>query len=312
VDELWATATDTEYGTTSERFAYYRCPDCDCLSIHPLPADRLDEIYPPTYYSFTSGGGAGGTGVTDRVKARLDARSFRRATALIAGERPRILDVGGGDGAISEAFVHASSGRARATVVDIDPESIEAAKGRGLDGVASRFEDFETEERFDLILMLNLVEHVADPIPLLRRAGELLEVGGLVWLQTPNFRSLDARLFRHRNWAGYHCPRHWVIFSEDGLRRGLSSAGLEPVRFSRTQGGAFWAASLLGLRRARGAQSGAGLPKPLVRSPAFGPLAAAGAAFDLATRRVRAVSQVAVLARPSTRAPVEPRVPRAM
>ena len=297
MEELWATATDTEYGTTSERFSYYRCPDCDCLSIHPLPADRLDQIYPSTYYSFASGGGAGGAGITDRVKAWLDARSYRRATELIAGERPRILDVGGGDGAISEVLVHASGGRASATVVDIDPESVEAARARGLDGVASRFEDFETDARFDLILMLNLVEHVAHPIPLLRKAGELLEVGGLVWLQTPNFRSLDARLFRHRNWAGYHCPRHWVIFSEEGLRRGLSSAGLEPVRFSRTQGGAFWAASLLGLRRARQPPAGPGLPKPLVSYRSFGPLAAAGAGFDLMTRWVRPVAQIAVLAR---------------
>ncbi len=297
--ERWATATDTEYGTTSERFAYYRCPDCDCLSIHPLPADRLEQIYPPTYYSFASGGGTGGGTATERVKAWLDARAYRRATELIDCERTRILDVGGGDGAIAAAFVRASGGRASATVVDIDPQSIDAARRRGLDGTASRFEDFETEERFDLVLMLNLVEHVADPLALLRKAGSLLEPGGLVWLQTPNFRSLDARLFRHRNWAGYHCPRHWVIFSEDGLRRGLSSAGLEPVRFSRTQGGAFWAASLLGLRRARRPRSGSELPRPLVRYRAFGPLAAAGAGFDLMTRRIRSVSQVVVLARTS-------------
>ncbi len=111
----------------------------------------------------------------------------------------------------------------------------------------------------------------------MEKARALLAPGGLVWLQTPNFRSLDASLFRHRNWAGYHCPRHWAIFSEDGLRRALSSSGLEPVRFSRTQGGAFWAASILGLRRARRPPAGAELPKPLVRYRAFGPLAAAGA-----------------------------------
>jgi hypothetical protein len=66
---------------------------------------------------------------------------------------------------------------------------------------------------------------------------------------------------------------------------------------------------VLGLRRARlmkrgelpwAAPAEAGrareLPKPLVRSRGFAPLAAAGTAFDLATRRVRQVSQVVVLA----------------
>ncbi len=197
--------------------------------------------------------------------------------------------------------MRASGGRAAATVVDIDPESIEAAKARGLEGFAGRFENFDTDERFDLILMLNLIEHVADPLATLRKATALLARGGVVWLQTPNFRSLDARIFRHRNWAGYHCPRHWVIFSEAGLRRVLSAAGLEPARFDRTQGGAFWAASLLGLRRVRQSPSRAGLPKPLVRYRAFMPLAATGAAFDLATNWARPVSQVAVLARAAPR-----------
>jgi SAM-dependent methyltransferase len=270
---------------------------CDCLSIDPLPADCLDQIYPPTYYSFASGASGGHRLLTGLVKGWLDGRSFRDAAGLIPSHAPRILDVGGGDGAISAAFVRASGGRASATVVDIDPDSIDAAKERGLGGVACRFEDFETEDRFDLILMLNLVEHVADPVDLMRKARGLLEVGGLVWIQTPNFRSLDARLFRHRNWAGYHCPRHWVIFSENGLRQALTSAGLEPIRFSRTQGGAFWAASLLGLRRARRPPPGPELPRPLVRNPAFGPLAAVGAGFDMLTRRWRAVSQVAVLAK---------------
>jgi SAM-dependent methyltransferase len=184
-------------------------------------------------------------------------------------------------------------------VVDIDPDSIEAARRRGLDGVACTFEEFESEQRYDIVLMLNLIEHVADPLGALRKAAALLAPGGVVWLQTPNFRSLDARIFRHRNWAGYHCPRHWVIFSERGLRAALAAAGLEPARFERTQGGAFWAASLIGLRRARRPPTGPGLPKPLVRYRAFLPLAAAGAAFDFATRRARPVSQVTVLARAS-------------
>jgi SAM-dependent methyltransferase len=182
------------------------------------------------------------------------------------------------------------------------------ARSRGLDGFVGRIEDFETDRRFDLVLMLNLIEHVDDPIGVLSRAGELVAPGGLIWLQTPNFRALDGRLFRHRNWAGYHCPRHWAIFSEIGLRRALGRTGLAPAVFQRTQGGGFWAQSLLGLWRDRRArrgerlagtpdQSGEGLPKPLIRYRGFAPLAAAGTAFDIATRPVRQVSQVVVMAR---------------
>jgi len=243
------------------------------------------------------------------VKRRLDLRGYRRVAARLDADAPRILDVGGGTGEISGAFVR-SGGAASAFVVDPDPASIEAARAGGLDGFAGTFEDFETEERFDLVLMLNLIEHVADPRAVLAKAAGLLAPGGLIWLQTPNFRSLDSRLFRRRNWAGYHCPRHWAIFSETGLRRLLGRARLEPVELRRTQGGGFWAQSVLGLRRERAmrrgqlpppwadAPGGSSLPEPLVRYRAFPPLAGAFAALDMGTRAVRQVSQVAVLARP--------------
>jgi SAM-dependent methyltransferase len=311
LSELWATATDVEYGTTDERFSYYLCGDCDCLSIDPLPSGRLDEIYPPTYYSFAEAGSGHSPGLVERVKSRLDLRAYRRAVGALRAPAPRILDVGGGDGQISELFVR-EGGAASSFVVDPDPDSIEAARARGLDGFAGTIEEFETDDRFDLVLMLNLIEHVADPVGVLETAATLLAPGGLIWLQTPNFRSLDATLFRRRNWAGYHCPRHWAIFSEPGLRRALGRARLQAADFRRTQGGGFWAQSLLGLRRERlmrsggrpaawnRAPAGTSLPKPLVRYRSFSPLAALFTAFDMATRTVRPVSQVVVLARPSS------------
>jgi SAM-dependent methyltransferase len=214
--------------------------------------------------------------------------------------------VGGGVGEVSSLFVRQGTG-ATAHVVDPDERSIEVARSRGLEGFAGTIEEFDTDERFDLVLMLNLIEHVADPVAVMSRAAELVDENGVIWLQTPNFRALDGRLFRHRNWAGYHCPRHWAIFGEAGLRMALRRAGLEANSFRRTQGGGFWAQSLLGLRRARlmsrgvvpSAGEGNHYPKPLVRYRAFAPLAAIGTAFDLGTRRFRQVSQVVVMARRS-------------
>lgn len=232
-----------------------------------------------------------------RIKAALDARAFRRAVKDIGNPDLRILDVGGGTGEISSGFVAETGGRASATVVDIDPKSIEVARSRGLRGFAGRIEDFETEERFDLILMLNLIEHVADPMAVLASARDHLDPGGRLWLQTPNFRALDGRIFRHRNWAGYHCPRHWAIFGERGLRLALERAGLVPVRFERTQGGPFWAGSVLGLRRARRPPTVDDPPTPLVDSSFFTALAGLGAGFDFLTRGIREVSQIRVLAR---------------
>jgi hypothetical protein len=89
-----------------------------------------------------------------------------------------------------------------------------------------------------------------------------------------------------------------VLFSDDGLRAALDQAALDPIRLRRAQAGAFWAASLLGLPRARRPSPPVGPHvKPLVRYRSFLPLAAAGAAFDFATRRVRRTSQLVALVR---------------
>jgi len=294
--ELWASAVDVEYETTADRFEYWLCGRCDCLVIDPVPSDRLDEIYPPSYYSFAGASGpldAGRNPVT-RVKGMLDRINLRRALREVDTDRPAILDVGGGTGAICASLIEATGPGATGTVVDFDPGSAAVAEGRGLEAVTARFEDYEPERQFDLVLMLNLIEHVEDPIGVMRKAAGLLAPGGIVWIQTPNFRALDARVFRDRNWAGLHCPRHWVIFSADGLPRALGRAGLEVVRLRRTQGGAFWAASILGsLRRRRPGANG----RPLVNDPLFLPLAAGAAAFDICTGPLRQTSQVVCLAR---------------
>jgi SAM-dependent methyltransferase len=292
----WTSAVDVEYETTADRFDYWLCERCDCLIIDPVPRERLGEIYPSDYYSFAAGEDAltPDRSLVARAKMALDRRTFRRVLALAGTDAPNVLDVGGGTGEISAALIAAAGEEARGTVVDFDPESTAVAKRRGLDVATSRFEEFETDERFDVILMLNLVEHVDDPIATMRQAAELLAPGGVVWIQTPNFRALDARIYRRRNWAGLHCPRHWVIFSQDGLGRALARSGLAPVSLKPTQAGAFWAASLLGVLRHRepGRQG-----RPLVRDPLFLPLAAAGAGFDIATSPLRPASQVVCLAR---------------
>ena len=298
--ERWASAVDVEYETIADRFDYLLCGNCDLLAIDPVPSERLLEIYPPDYYSFAAGQVGDDrrpglvTTLVGRAKAALDRRTFRRVLELAGTRSPRILDVGGGTGEISAALIATADHGASATVVDFDPESTAAAARRGFEVATCRFEEFDTDARYDVILLLNLIEHVEDPVGTVRRAGELLTPDGVVWIQTPNFRALDARVFRHRNWAGFHCPRHWTIFSRLGLERALARTELEPLQLKPTQGGAFWAASILGAVRQR--HPGRGGPA-LVRDPLFAPLAAAGAAFDLVTSPLRPASQVVCVAR---------------
>ena len=56
------------------------------------------------------------------------------------------------------------------------------------------FEEFDPTESYDLIVMAWILEHVADPGDLVRRAGEWLAAGGEVHIVVPNAESLHRRV----------------------------------------------------------------------------------------------------------------------
>ena len=283
----WAVARDVEYQSTDDAFAYVHCRDCGALSIADAPRDRIAEIYPETYYSFS----AGAMSLAERVKQWLDRRMFKRMFARIKGDSLSALDVGGGTGwLLSQA--RAVEPRLRHTaVVDIDQQAREGAEKLGHVFHLGRVETFNGDRQYDLILLLNLIEHVEDPVAVLAKMRSLLAPGGKILAKTPNHDSLDARLFRHRSWGGYHCPRHWVIFTPESFERAVRKAGLRLDRIELTQGAPFWAVSILEWLSARG-WAKIDRDHPMCRHRLFGPLLATFAAIDLARKPFARTSQM--------------------
>lgn len=292
-NSLWAEARDLEYFTTPDTFRYYRCLDCDCLFIEPVPADRLAEIYPPNYYSFTGGRRS----LVDRVKEFLDRRLFRKILKNIPGETLSVLDVGGGTGWLV-GLARSVDSRIRFTqVVDIDPRAESRARAAGHEYFRGRIEDFKCQRRFDFVIMLNLIEHVADPVAVLRNIRGLLAPSAIVLVKTPNWKSLDASLYRHRNWGGFHCPRHFVLFTARGFRRIAAEAGLKVEHLSYTQGAPFWTWSLL-FALSRRKLIRIDRDRPVMLHP-LAPLAgAAFAALDFIRRPFCKTSQMFITLRP--------------
>jgi len=102
----------------------------------------------------------------------------------------RVLDIGCGGGILSEPLA-----RLGATVVGADPAipNIEAAKlhaaGQGLaiDYRATTAEALaDAGERFDVVLAMEVVEHVADLNLFVRRCAEMVKPGGLMVVATLN------------------------------------------------------------------------------------------------------------------------------
>lgn len=281
--EPWAVVHDVEYHTSDEAFGYARCTACSVVFLPDPPVDRLGEIYPSTYYAYAEDE----TSIVQRVKSRLDRRMFRRLLGDLPGSSIAALDVGGGDGWLLSTLRSVDPRVQRTVVVDLDEQAKARAVARGHESFCGRIEDYDDPGPFDIVLLLNLIEHVADPGEVLRRLAGLLSPNGVILVKTPNVDSLDARLFRHRDWGGYHCPRHWVLFDRESFVDLAARSGLRARTVSFTQGAPFWTVSVLAaLARRRIVRITP--EKPVFEHRLFAPLAAGFAAFDLVRTKVGA------------------------
>ena len=133
--------------------------------------------------------------------------------------------------------------------------------------------------------------NVADPVNVLRHLRSLVSHNGVVLVKTPNVDSLDARLFRHSNWGGYHCPRHWVLFTPQSFADAARGAGLTVRSWRYTQGAPFWAVSTLAWLDEMGVTS-INAQRPAWQHPLYAPFAAGFAAFDFLRRPISSLSQM--------------------
>ena len=283
----WATARDVEYASVPDSFDYVQCNGCGALSIVNPPVDRLGAIYPANYYSFSGNGRS----PVEAVKQWLDKRQFARLFGAIKGDSLSALDVGGGNGWLLSLARTVEPRLADTMVVDLDGAAEAAARAAGHDFHLGPVEGLQTDKRFDVIFMLNLIEHVADPEAVLMAMRGLLKPGGRIFVKTPNHDALDARLFRHSSWGGLHAPRHWVIFTPESFTACATRAGLAVESLSLTQGAPFWAVSVLE-RLGRAGLVKTGADRPMVAHPLFGPLTAAFAAFDMVRAPFSRTSQM--------------------
>jgi 2-polyprenyl-3-methyl-5-hydroxy-6-metoxy-1,4-benzoquinol methylase len=287
---LWSTAKDYEYFSVKEEFNYYNCNDCNTIFIYSIPVTQLKNIYPSNYYSFVNRG----NNAVIFLKEWLDKRFFKKILKQITGNYLQVLDIGGGTGWIPDVLKKTDKRVSFVQIVDIDPASKGIANAKGHAYFEGTIEEFTTDKKFDLILMLNLIEHVADPLAVLKKAESLLYPGGIIVVKTPNTNSLDARLYKKTYWGGLHCPRHWIIFSEKSFRHLLNSTKLKVKKLIYTQGAPFWAFSIIALlHRRKIVHITPG--KPIVFHWLFAPLSAVFAIFDFIRSPFAKTSQMFIV-----------------
>lgn len=241
------TVREVMFGLDAD-FAYARCDACGTVWLLDVPAD-MGAYYPEDYYSIDLD--------PEQVLGRPGVRTFAASVArsvlfgerrlaraalaavpmrqfhtyvrmldaiafagLPAGRQTRILDVGCGSG----YMIYALSLAGVTSPIGIDPFA-PADRAFGTGARLLRRDLAEVEGTFDLIMYHHSFEHVPAPSESLEAAADLLAPGGKILVRMPTVSSAAFEKFG-TSWIQLDAPRHFTIFSRDGMELLAKRAGL--------------------------------------------------------------------------------------
>jgi SAM-dependent methyltransferase len=83
------------------------------------------------------------------------------------------------------------------------------------------------ENYFDLVTLWHSLEHMRDPMAVLKEVYRATKAGGNVFICVPNFSGIFRRVFKSQ-WFPLELPRHLYHFSPPILNKMVSRAGFKP------------------------------------------------------------------------------------
>ena len=204
----------------AEAHTIVRCRRCGLLFASPRLA-RGDGLW--TY----SEAEAAAYFAAPRADRRAGNDALLRTLAAHGG-RGRLLDAGCGDGLLLaqaaargwQAWgIERSHTLAEGIAHGTDPQRVLVGDVAGL--------PFPSEA-FDVVTLINVIEHVPDPVAVLAEAARVTRAQGLIAVHAPNAGGLGARL-RGARWHQYDPVEHLVYFTRRTLRMALERHGLEVI-----------------------------------------------------------------------------------
>ena len=223
--EIYLTCQD--FTVSGEKFDLLYDPEFEMLVTHPKPdPEKLPDYYKSAgYISHTDSRST----LTDKIYQRVKKVMLQKKLKWISNEvssKGKILDIGAGTG---DFLLEAKKEGWNVFGFEPDGEARNLAKAKGI--VLQENLDSLKEEKFDVITLWHVLEHVYDLNRQIVFIESILKKGGLLIIAVPNFKSYDAQHYREY-WAAYDVPRHLWHFSQNSFKKLFAPTTL---RFFKTR-----------------------------------------------------------------------------
>jgi dolichol-phosphate mannosyltransferase len=212
-------------------YHFYKCSNCSMYRINPLPSNNAD-IYSEDYF-FGANKGFGYSDYDNNKKAMYN--TFLKYIDIIKNNikknkktKIKLLDIGSATGYflnIANEFGFDVQG------IEISKEASEIANNKGIKTFNGILKDFKTKDKFDVITMLDVIEHVNDPVKDIEIANNLLDKNGLLIINTPDSGSLIASTLG-KNWHLVVPPEHIFYFNKKSISEVLKKNNFEIINIT--------------------------------------------------------------------------------
>ena len=218
MDKKYKIVTDKEYGY---------------LRADPIPTpEELEVSYREDFYSpkpFNDSSLEVQSEGQEYYDTRWDGM-YEKCKSLCKDDKFSVFDIGFG---WAQALLYFEAKGVEVSGLEPSPEGVAYARSKGLDVYEAGIDDFSVtkEKRFDVVMMLNVLEHLSHPHETLKSIQKnLLNPGGIVVIEVPNEFSdfQTAAVAEHNLDEWWVCPPHHLnYFSSSSLKSLLEQCDYE-------------------------------------------------------------------------------------
>ena len=205
----------------------YRCASCGHMYIDPVPLEDLnsrnmDTVEDAEFFNNKT--------LQKVYRALIINREIRLARKYIAAEAPRLLDIGCGTGWITSVW--AENGF-NVTGLESSPVRAKIARERhGLNIAEKHIETYEPEEKYDIVIMRHLLEHIEDPESVIKKVRTFIKPGGVLLVVIPNINAIGRYMFKENfEWV---LPWHLHFYNPKNLARFLTKQQFDEIKVYQT------------------------------------------------------------------------------